>query len=368
MDLITLYANNLGGMGPGDCTRLKIIDECLEGPHAPCNNKTQVEPAQCQWGDTRAIVYGNVTDVMVPDFDEATGEPIGEHGPVNIDVMVTNVTEDPNFAYRPEIKRDSDGNIQAKGGVFLNGIKAKGTGEFGVINVGSPSNSKLAFDFIDAAADEPTLVPMPNFAITFYDFDCQGEPSDPASNVVCERIQAGGFEYFYVTTTTELVLEVPTNDGCNEEDKNPGLSGAEKAACFSNTEIYEDPDVANEPGPGNTTIKRVALQGKDPSQPSSGFIRAKATQKGTGQDNPRFATGLTKQQLDRSITFIYKNADQMKLAFEVEKLQGSATAVFPGRNFLFSFEEPFTIPCERKGWTALHGFALPEDDVSEIED
>ena len=45
---------------------------------------------------------------------------------------------------------------------------------------------------------------MPNFAISFYDFDCQSRGSGP----YCESISAGGFDYVLVTNTTQLAIDI----------------------------------------------------------------------------------------------------------------------------------------------------------------
>jgi hypothetical protein len=377
MDLINLYANNLGGMGPNDCTRRECRNANGEVEDGACQIKVDVRNATCKWGPERAIVYGEMAKgVMVPICETEDGEctgsdedvQVGENGPFDVDVMITNVTEDPTLAYIPEIKRDDDGAINYVGGVGLNGIKAKGTGEFGVVNVASPSKARLAYDFIDAESEQ--LITMPNFAITFYDFDCQGEVSTvgvPASgrtitdaaavekDAVCEAIQAGDFDFFYVTTTTQLILEVPTDDGCDFDETGEPIPPEEKNACFANTQVWQDPEVGEEAGPvQGILIKKMETRPKDPSKPYSRFVKAKASEKGTGNDNPRYATGLTKLQLDRSITFIYTQSNQMKLTFEVEELQ-RVRGGLPGRNYLFSFEEPFTVPCPWKGWPHNQG-------------
>lgn len=287
MAFTELRANNLGGLGPANCADV----DTGKGP-------------ECEWGDAPMIAYAEVAEVMID------GEAVA------VDLVVQNVS-----TYTPEIKP-----VGEQGGVKLNGIKKKGQGEFGVVNVASPSRTKLVFEFINSVTGEPVV--MPDFAITFYDFDCQANEDDLQNGRKwCESISARGFDYVLVSNTSELDVQIDP-DG-------------EHA---SNSQLNENPDKQAQPGPGGVSIRQVGIEPINGNGAETGFIKAAATQHGAGRDNPQFTHHLNKLHMDRSITFVYTDAERMDIIVEVESTLDMLSA---GRNFLFSFQDPWHEPCDQ---------------------
>merc|ERR1719453_2017574 len=95
-------------------------------------------------------------------------------------------------------------------------------------------------------------------------------------------------------------------------------------------------------------MNRYQVVPKYPGLPV-GFIKATATHRGTGKDNPLKTSGLSKLQLDRSITFIFRNVKQMAIVEEVIRMPESTDPDLDGRNFLFSFDDPARQICD--AWT-----------------
>jgi hypothetical protein len=157
----------------------------------------------------------------------------------------------------------------------------------------------------------------------------------------------GSFWTVQVTNTTQLHLTVDTHPNRVSWASNTKIVCVEREKPFQSF-IDADEDTAkttDDQTPTTVFINKYQLQPIDPSKPV-GFLKATATQRGTGRDNPLSTQELSKLQLDRSITFAFKQANRMAIVEEVLQMDEATNFDNDGRNFLFSFVDPVREICD----------------------
>jgi hypothetical protein len=322
-------------------------------------------------------------------------------------------------AYKPELRDISD--QEDTGGIKLNGIKTRDgkLQQFGVINVVSPSDTALAFDFVYPFDNGPDdyenddvcnyLAEVPEITVTYYDFDCGGsmpnlldcsrddQTSKRGETLVCDVCESisvwgggqhhrhlydnltvdeiqllkedelarfpevantsfaftrsallGTFFSFQVTNTTQLDLSIDeTSPKRAAWANNSKLVLVEKETPLP-AFLDEDEDTSrttHDQTPTTVYMNKYQIQPIDPRVPV-GFLKATATHRGTGRDNPLTTDRLSKLQLDRSITIVFKNTEKMSIVQEVLRMPHATNLENDGRNFLFSFVDPARQICD----------------------
>jgi hypothetical protein len=157
----------------------------------------------------------------------------------------------------------------------------------------------------------------------------------------------GSFVTFQVTNTTELDLSIDDTDWSRASwAHNSKIVCVEKETpLLAFLDADEDTSTTDDQTLTTVYMNKYEIQAIDPRLPV-GFLKATATHRGKGKDNPLTSTRLSKLQLDRSITFVFKDTERMAIVQQVLRMPTSQVSDNDGRNFLFSFEDPARQICD----------------------